>query len=277
MKKAQYLLVVGGVLLTSVLAFMPKAVVDGKRSVAQKTEKTDEKAQEADSHGVHGEEISGEQLELISGLRQRFFLAEQKADLLPLFDSLNSIYRQFNRYDSAAILSQTVVQHFPEDIDAVNRAASAWFDLFGLSLTEESASKAREFALTHLNKLLSLEPGNLDNQVRIGVIKVNSENPMEGITAIRGVLEKDPSNQEAIFQLGMLSARSGQFDKAVSRFRQLLEIAPEREDAAVALAESLLRTGKNEEAKELLQRLKDTTKDPAVRAAAQSLLAGTDG
>ena len=76
----------------------------------------------------------------------------------------------------------------------------------------------------------------VDDPVEAAVQKVSSENPMEGILALRALAEAEPPNVDAVVWLGIFGIQSGQLDKARERFSEALTLEPGHLEATWQLA-----------------------------------------
>ena len=64
-----------------------------------------------------------------------------------------------------------------------------------------------------------------------------SDNPMEGILAIKEIADKNPDNMYAQMMLGLGGIKSGQFDKAIERFLNVIKKQPDNIEAILNLAQ----------------------------------------
>jgi tetratricopeptide (TPR) repeat protein len=97
-----------------------------------------------------------------------------------------------------------------------------------------------------LEQSLEINPSNDSAKVGIGACYMFgniSDQPMQGILAVREVAEKNPDNLYAQMMLGLGGMKSGQFDKAIERFRIIAEKEPNNLEAIFRLAECYDRTG----------------------------------
>ncbi|MDB5230959.1 MAG: hypothetical protein JWN76_1764 [Chitinophagaceae bacterium] len=95
-------------------------------------------------------------------------------------------------------------------------------------------------------KSLELDPKNDSARIGIGACYMFgniSDNPMQGILAIRQIAEKNPHNLYAQMMLGMGGIRSGQYDKAIERFLIVVKEQPNNLEAIFHLAETYDRKG----------------------------------
>ena len=75
-----------------------------------------------------------------------------------------------------------------------------------------------------------------------------SDDPMQGILAIREIADKNPDNLYAQMMLGLGGVQSGQYDKAAERFLAVVEKQPNNIEAVLNLAGVYERLGNKAEA-----------------------------
>jgi tetratricopeptide (TPR) repeat protein len=233
MLKSQYLLVATALALITLLFLLPKVVVDNEgelqtaaasdAGVSSDLPSTDNEA--AESMG-HAGEIPDTVQHLINELREHVLsLEETETAKLPL-DSLMALYRNANRFDSAANVAATLADNFSQE-PYFNMAGNAYYEAFTYAVEEARIKQLGDRTRFYLQKSLELNPAQPDERVKIAMTYVASPSPMQGILMIRDVLKEHPENQLALFSLGVLSMQSGQYDKAIERFETLRELDPE--------------------------------------------------
>jgi tetratricopeptide (TPR) repeat protein len=186
-------------------------------------------------------------------------------------DSLSSLYRAANQFDSAGWYAERASEYFA-DTKSWIKAADNYYQAYTLALNQtrqqELAGKAQEF----YGKVLEREPDNLEAKTKMAMTYLTSPSPMQGIMMLREVLIQDPKNELALFNMGMLSIQSGQYDRAVERLEELVKINPGHTQAQLLLGVALMNTGEKEKAKRQFEKVKQTEKDPAVQATVDSYL-----
>ena len=75
-----------------------------------------------------------------------------------------------------------------------------------------------------------------------------SDNPMQGILAIKEIADKDPNNMYAQMMLGLGGVQSGQYDKAAERFLTVIKNQPDNIEAILNLAAVYERLDKKADA-----------------------------
>ena len=87
---------------------------------------------------------------------------------------------------------------------------------------------------------LKLNPQNDSSKIGLGACYMFgniSENPMQGILAIKEIADKNPNNIYAQMMLGLGGVQSGQYDKAAERFLHVLKLQPNNIEAILNLAQ----------------------------------------
>ena len=120
-----------------------------------------------------------------------------------------------------------------------------------MSATDASMQK---WLATQAKKLfdqaLTINPSNDSTKIGIGVCYMFgniSDNPMQGILAIKEIADKDPDNMYAQLMLGMGGIQSGQYDKAAERFLTVIHKQPGNIEAIINLAGTYERMGNKPE------------------------------
>jgi tetratricopeptide (TPR) repeat protein len=87
---------------------------------------------------------------------------------------------------------------------------------------------------------LKLNPQNDSSKIGLGACYMFgniSENPMQGILAIKEIADKNPDNLYAQMMLGLGGIQSGQYDKAIERFLIVVKKQPGNLEAILNLAQ----------------------------------------
>ena len=87
---------------------------------------------------------------------------------------------------------------------------------------------------------LKLNPQNDSSKIGLGACYMFgniSENPMQGILAIKEIADKNPDNLYAQMMLGLGGIQSGQYDKAIERFLNVINKQPDNIEAILNLAQ----------------------------------------
>jgi tetratricopeptide (TPR) repeat protein len=87
---------------------------------------------------------------------------------------------------------------------------------------------------------LKLNPQNDSSKIGLGACYMFgniSDNPMQGILAIKEIADKNPDNLYAQMMLGLGGIQSGQYDKAIERFLNVIKKQPDNIEAILNLAQ----------------------------------------
>lgn len=152
-------------------------------------------------------------------------------------------------------------------------AGSKFYTFASLSSDSLMMSEAAGQAKKAFEKVLSINPNNLDAQTALAAIYIQvDQDVMKGVGLLKDVVSKDSNNVQAIFTLGMLSIQSGQFDKAEERFKKLITIDPFNAEYYFYLGEVYAKAGKTKEAIKTYETCKTLLKDEAAKKDVESLI-----
>lgn len=93
---------------------------------------------------------------------------------------------------------------------------------------------------------LAINPNNDSSKIGIGACYMFgniSDNPMQGILAVKQIADKNPDNLYAQMMLGLGGIQSGQYDKAAERFLTIVKKQPQNIEAILNLAGTYERMG----------------------------------
>jgi len=142
------------------------------------------------------------------------------------------------------------------------QAAYRYFDAFQSAPDSAVRSTMVAKAIASYEKILQLNPENLDAKTDLGLCYAEGTNqPMKGITLLREVIEKNPDHENAQFNLGILSVRSGQYDKAVERFSKVLALNPARTEMYFMIGKAYMMQGNKTKAAENFEKFKKSSSD----------------
>lgn len=186
--------------------------------------------------------------------------------------TLAARYAAVQRFDSAGYYLGTIAQTQPSEKTWL-RAADAYYQAYSFATTPERRKLLGEEARALYDKVLALNPDNLDAKTNLGMAYMSSDDPVKGIGLMREVLAADPNNQKVLYNLGILAIQSGQFDKAAERLGQLVQINPNSVEGQFYLGVSLARLRRRAAAEAAFNKAKSLSNDPALAASIQEELA----
>ena len=246
MKKQQFILISGGVLLFCLIYFFG-------RTIPPKNNSTKPVSQGA---GIDINTIlSASKAQLTS--QQQAYLSQLESSVVR-GDTRNqqaAVYRQLaNFWKDSAHLLLPYGYYTGQAAELENSEKSLTFaaHFFLESLRQQNDPGLKRWMGTEAKRLfekaLVLNPDNDSLKIGLGSCYLFgniSENPMQGIQMIREVAERDPNNMYAQFTLGMGSMISGQIDKAIERLSIVIKAQPENLEVMVMLAEAYEQKGEN--------------------------------
>jgi tetratricopeptide (TPR) repeat protein len=181
-------------------------------------------------------------------------------DRIPLLDSL--AWRWDNLGEPAA-----AAEYYKKTAE-INSSGKSWNDaadryLAALRTQNDSVVSTwlLEQAIFCYNKVVEINPENVDAKMNLALCYSETSEPMKGIMMLREIVQKHPENDKAQMNLGFLSIRSGQFDKAVERFNKVIELNPSQSEAYYFLGYSLMQKGDSAKAAEAFKKYSESGKD----------------
>jgi len=272
MLRTRILLVVVAAVLVIVILYLPKVVVENEPKGLQSENNTSTNSADSTfSQPEHIPELEVSQKAQASALKEKLKLANNSEKSITFADSLAKLYLSIDKYDSAAKFIEIIAENNPT-VGNLKLTGDTYYEAYGFAMEPQKQALMGEKAREYFNKVLEINPDDLDTKNKLAMTYLSTSNPMQGIMMLREILEEDPGNENAIFNLGVLSMQSGQYDKAVERFTKLVEINPEHVQGQFFLGVSLLETGNKEKAKQQFKLVKKLDKDPAIQATADSYL-----
>ncbi|MEA3425638.1 MAG: tetratricopeptide repeat protein [Bacteroidota bacterium] len=267
MKKKQYLLVGAGLLLFVLLYSFGKTIPPKQPATEAKQE------QHTEHQSIKFEEILAKAKEKISPAQnQRLLKLENSVIRGDVKEQQLHVYHQLARFwkDSARMF-EPYAYYTAEAAKLENSEKSLTFaaHLFLDNLMTEGQPAMQNWLASNakvlLEKALVLNPANDSSRIGIGACYLFgniSDNPMEGILAVREIAQKDPGNIYAQMVLGMGGKRSGQFDKAIERFSIVVQKQPDNLEAIFNLAECYEAKGDKANAVKWYETVKTLVKIP---------------
>jgi len=271
--KKQLLLLLAGVVIVALFYLAPgqkSDVVKEESEIAEEShEGHDHEEGEGHEHGHQTEyedRLSEEDKGYVIKLERK---AKKVADLdskLLIYDSLITFSIKRNVPPMVAKYTEEKARAIPTEVNYM-LAGDNFFKAFRLSKVKPKDLIVG--ALRNYEKVLELNPDNLDAQTATGVVNVEGSSqlgimPMKGIGILKDVLNKDPKNVNAMTNLGYFAIQSGQFEKAVERFEEVLKIDSQNAEAYIYLTDAYLSQEKVEKGIETLEKYKSLLDDPIV-------------
>ncbi len=144
---------------------------------------------------------------------------------------------QGGRVDQALRLCQEILIAEPENVDALNLAAT---------ITYRMGDSERTISL--LKAVAAVQPNNAEAHTSLGDVLRWMQRSEEAVAAYRRALEIAPGLAEAHYSLGLAEERLGRFDEAGAAYRRALEIRPDHAQAHNNYGAILQADGKPDQA-----------------------------
>lgn len=267
MKKQQFLLVGVSLVIFVLLYFFGK-------TVPQKTTKAVVSAtQQNDVQSIKFEDLLAKAKERISPAQaERLGKLENSVIRGDIKEQQIHVYHQLARFwaDSAHIF-EPFAYYTAEAAKLENSEKSLTFaaHLFLDNLLTEGQPAMQHWlgmnAKVLLEKAIAINPANDSSKIGLGACYLFgniSDNPMQGILAVRDIAEKNPDNLYAQMILGLGGKKSGQYDKAIERFGIIVKKQPENIEALLNLAECYEEKGDKASAVKWYEEVKKLVKIP---------------
>ncbi len=242
MKKQQILLISIGLVLVITLFFFGKTVPDKKIQLPSSPIKnTSSVISTNDLLSQAKSKILSNQLLRITQLENSVVRGDVKAQQISVYHQLATFWgdSMHLQYLEAYYLGEAAQLENSEK--NLTFAARLLLD----DLLAEDNESMQTWLATNAKQLfeksLILKPDDDSAKVGIGACYMFgniSENPMQGILAIRNIAEKNPNNLYAQMMLGLGGIKSGQYQKAIERFLIVVNKQPENLEAILHLAET---------------------------------------
>jgi tetratricopeptide (TPR) repeat protein len=242
-KNKQLIVVIGGLLLFTALFFYGKTVPpkDNKASIAKQETSAETVSFNFDAFLLKAKEgLTTDQIQRITALENSVVRGDVKEQQLHVYHQLAKFWR-----DSAKLF-EAYAYYTSEAAKLENSEKSLTFaaQLFVDNLLIENNPSMQTWLASNgkvlLEKALELNPNNDSSKIGIGACYMLgniSNQPMQGILAVREIATKNPDNLYAQWILGLGGKKSGQFDKAIERFNFILKKDPKNLGAMLHIAE----------------------------------------
>ena len=247
MKKQQIILVSGGFLLLILLFFFGNTIPPKKPAAVAADTPHQEKKLDTEKLLTHAKErLTPQQLEKVTSLENSVKRGDVKNQQLAVYRQLVSFWRDtiklFEPY--AFYIAQTA------KLENSEKSLTFAAHLFLNNLKTETDPPMQNWLASNAKDLfeqaLKVNPGNDSSKVGLGACFIFgniSENPMEGIAAVREVVQRNPDNLFGQMILGLGGVKSGQFDRAIERFTIVADKQPDNLEAILNLAEAYDQKG----------------------------------
>ena len=247
MIKQQVFLVSGGFLLLIVLFFFGNTIPPKTSTpVVADSPHQEKKISTEKLLAQAKEKLTPQQLQMVTSLENSVKRGDVKNQQIKVFKQLASFYRDsVNQFEPYAFYTASAAK-----LENSEKNLTFAAHLFLNNLKAETEPSMQNWLATNAKDLfkqaLEINPANDSSKIGLGACYIFgniSDNPMEGIAAIREVVQRDPDNLFAQTILGLGGVRSGQFDKAIEHFLIVVNKQPDNVEAILNLAEAYDQKG----------------------------------
>lgn len=159
----------------------------------------------------------------IEELRAQAEAAPDAAGEIALRTQMVNLLEGSGRLDLAAA-EQQLLAETENTADAWRHAGNLYYDWMSTEEHTEHKIPIAEQAIAAYQKVLALEPNNLDARTDMAVAYLSTNNPMQGVEEISAVLAVDSTHIPARFNYGVMLAMIGRIDKAQTQFEAVKEL-----------------------------------------------------
>ena len=247
MKKQQIILVSGGFLLLILLFFFGNTIPPKKPAAVAADTPHQEKKLDTEKLLTHAKErLTPQQLEKVTSLENSVKRGDVKNQQLAVYRQLTSFWRDTIKLFEPYAFYLAQIAKLENSEKSLTFAAH----LFLNNLKTETDPPMQNWLASNAKDLfeqaLKVNPENDSSKVGLGACFIFgniSENPMEGIAAVREVVQRNPDNLFGQMILGLGGVKSGQFDRAIERFTIVADKQPDNLEAILNLAEAYDQKG----------------------------------
>lgn len=247
MNKQQVILVSGGFLLLILLFFFGNTIPPKKPAELAANTPHQEKKIETEKLLTHAKErLTPQQLEKVTSLENSVKRGDVKNQQLAVYRQLASFWKDTIKLFEPYAFYTAQLAKLENSEKSLTFAAHLMLN----NLKTETDPPMQNWLATNAKDLfqqaLRVNPANDSSKIGLGACYIFgsiSENPMEGIAAIREVVQRDPDNMYGQMILGLGGVKSGQFDKAIERFTIVVDKQPDNLEAVLNLAEAYDQKG----------------------------------
>jgi len=245
--KQQVILISSGFLLLIMLFFFGNTIPPRKPvSLASHTPHQPKKLETEELLTQAKEKLAPQQLQKVTSLENSVKRGDVKNQQISVDRQLASFWRDtLKMFEPYAFYTAQAAK-----LENSEKSLTFAAHLFLNNLKTETDPPMQNWLAANAKDLfkqaLEINPANDSSKIGLGACYIFgniSENPMEGIAAIREVVQRDPGNMFGQMILGLGGVRSGQFDKAIEHFTIIVSKEPDNLEAILNLAEAYDQKG----------------------------------
>ena len=121
-------------------------------------------------------------------------------------------------------------------------AGDLYYDWMADEPEPQIRSVAAGQAVSAYQRVLTLNPSDLDVRTDMATAYLNTGSPMFGVTEIKKVLEEDPDHLNANFNYGLMLARINRTKEAITQLERVLTLSPDSTSMHYQRATMLIST-----------------------------------
>lgn len=263
----QWLLIISAVMLTVLLMFFPKGVIQKKNTNTANRDQIQQKEEKQEaSSSTHQVQIPKELKTSIDSIKNVY----HKTNDIKFLEKIGDLYFEATAFDSASYYYENVSKQ-KNSLAVKIKLSEAYYSWF--SITEGRDAQVAQKCVQILEEIVTISPDNLEAKSKLGyVTTLTSEAPMKGVKILKEVLAKNPNFRTALFDLGLLDIRSGQIEKAQEKFEKLLKIDYNDQLSRFYLAVCYKEKKDLTKTKELVEIIAKSDANPVVVSEAKKLL-----
>nr|WKN38200.1 tetratricopeptide repeat protein [Tunicatimonas sp. TK19036] len=266
MVKKQLIVLGGALVAVGILFSLPRVVVDNEEGgISERASTATADVSSTEEENAHLPTLTAAARLEADSLRALYEANESIEKNTIFANSLIELFAQAGRYDSAAYYAEALAEQ-TNTVAAQKKAGEMYYEAFMMAMSAEQSRRLGEKTRIYFDKVLAVQPDNLDAKAKAAMTYVSSSTPMQGIQMLREVVEEDENHELATYNLGLLSMQSGQYDKAVERLEKVKEINPDNIQAQFLLGVSYLEAGEADKARAQFEHLKEISDDPEIIA-----------
>ena len=246
MNKQQWILISAGILLLAGLFFFGNTIPPNKTSPVTATSAGDSAASLTTEKIITNYKagLNAVQLQKLTQLENSVVRGDVHTQQIHIYHQLASYWSDsLHKADLGAYYAGEAAKL---ENSEKNLTFAAHLLLDGMLATGDAprqhwlATEAKEL----FEKALTINPANDSSKIGLGACYMFgniSDNPMQGILAVKEVADKHPDNMYAQMMLGLGGIQSGQYDRAIERFLIVVQHQPDNIEAILNLAETYER------------------------------------
>lgn len=251
MRKQQWILCLSGIALLLLLYLGGNTIAPGKAAVPNDATNVAVNLTSAEIIAKYKTNLNAEQVQKLTQLENSVVRGDVRNQQI-------HVYHQLASYWADTLHNEMIGAYYTGEAAKLESSEKnltfAAHLLLDDMMSATDASQQRWLAIQAkelFDKALLINPNNDSSKIGVGVCYMFgniSDNPMQGILAVKEIADKNPDNLYAQMMLGLGGIQSNQYDKAAERFLNVLKKQPDNIEAILNLAGTYERLGNKTEA-----------------------------